>query len=1359
MEINAQLNTFEGGMDLDTDITLIPKNKYREATNVRLTTDNAGTTGVLQNIEDISVYSSYLNPTETILGVSTCRYYDSADSKLKECGVIITKEYYNNTNLNNIWVVMDFDRSELTFKLIVSTKLKIQSKVSIVTNYESNDISEIYFTDGTSSIKVINLQQNYNTTKDTPIEDSTYFDLIPGSQLPPFKLTEIIQGSLPAGSVQYCYQLFQLNGCQTVTSSLSTVIPVISLNTSTSKNVNGEDEGDITNMGCRISTNILVDNRFQKIRIFAIRYHNKTSLPDIYIINECDLPTSSNGLITFNYDDTGNNYTSKLTTEEFNDLIPYTFTANSLAKLDNKLFASNIQEDTWDVDYDARVYRSNKQGVVNLSSSTTTNNIAVNMPDILNGNTVIPKDHDCINPSNSEMVYPNYVSQEYAYGYEETYEIRGGRGLNIKYRFITTDLIESDSKPVDMNGYFLPTFDLNLSCGKRLYDTIKLKCPETGLVIDEVDAGDSSRIRNYSDPYYVSNFLGYQRDETYRFGIVFYNEKNIPSPVHWIGDIRFPSVDIPGYEAFTLGGSVDGAGNYELVSHPLGIMFEVSNLDPKVKAYEIVRCERKLADRTVVTQGLLNKTVAFDDWGRNQSNLGEIDRRPTSIPTYIESETYRLVQGLNHVYDHKLDTDGLFDFVSADICFNKEIAEQLVDSNCKINPIFCISSTCKGPNPYGVSNGIPFTKIKDKKNHDILSNPFGHIDSSNSSQYDGGSTYDAETGGALKYYTMYSKDYAADASNYNLRVSIDIQDAKKTYDITPFVEEFADYKQFVTYIGNCGFINCFVGAPDAFGPHGINMAVYSTEMLAQYPGVRFGPNGYDLGRLTTTLLVNIKKNTVQYGGNNYFNRQNSIYVSTGTYKNVSDEINKPCFGGDTYLGVFDYANAMVFMCNDANKGVEKKRYISAYIPLESSVNVYLRSDDHFSQNTDNTVGTTTILAANIYYATEPGSLNAMSVQSKPMYSYNSAYSVQSTAKSYIQKPVYARDNQVNATRITCSESKTNNELTDSWTKFKFANYIDVDGQYGPVTNLNVFKNKLYYFQDSAVGVASVNDRSLIQDNNVGQLVLGTGGILTRFDYIVTLNGTSIINDKSIVNTDDSIYWYDLDKNVICRLGSGFNELSKIGKVQSHLTSIPFAARKDAHAFYDKKYNEIWFRIYDNSLVFNEQVNAFTSFYTHSPEWHLNLSNRLVTLKDSKCYLHNTYNVDNLSNENRVSAIKFVVNDGGMYTKVFDNQNFAADLTSQVSNDATDIIKNVYFETKTQQTTPINQDSIENREDTYRLSIGREAQFNQGLQELAGMTYAGRMRGKYLVCNYTFDCNDNKQFKLPYIKTTYRYSMV
>jgi hypothetical protein len=62
------------------------------------------------------------------------------------------------------------------------------------------------------------------------------------------------------------------------------------------------------------------------------------------------------------------------------------------------------------------------------------------------------------------------------------------------------------------------------------------------------------------------------------------------------------------------------------------------------------------------------------------------------------------------------------------------------------------------------------------------------------------------------------------------------------------------------------------------------------------------------------------------------------------------------------------------------------------------------------------------------------------------------------------------------------------------------------------------------------------------------LTLGTGGVLTRYDYLVTLNGDSIINDKSITNSETTLYWYDLDKNVICSLSNDFNELSKVKQV-------------------------------------------------------------------------------------------------------------------------------------------------------------------------------------------------------------------
>ena len=97
----------------------------------------------------------------------------------------------------------------------------------------------------------------------------------------------------------------------------------------------------------------------------------------------------------------------------------------------------------------------------------------------------------------------------------------------------------------------------------------------------------------------------------------------------------------------------------------------------------------------------------------------------------------------------------------------------------------------------------------------------------------------------------------------------------------------------------------------------------------------------------------------------------------------------------------------------------------------------------------------------------------------------------------------------------------------------------------------------------------------------------------------------------------------------------------------------------------------------------------------------------------------------------------------------------------LDNDNTNpnIIKDVVFKTKTQETEAIDFNSIELREDNYRFPISREKVDNENLNQLASQSYLGRMRGKYLICDYTFDCNNNREFKLPYIKTTYRYSML
>ena len=99
MEQNAQINTFEGGMDLDTDLSKIQPNKYRWASNIRLITDSEGTSGVLQNIEDIKQYDGGLDPSEKILGTSVTNYYESGIGKLIELGT--SKELLKKAKTKN----------------------------------------------------------------------------------------------------------------------------------------------------------------------------------------------------------------------------------------------------------------------------------------------------------------------------------------------------------------------------------------------------------------------------------------------------------------------------------------------------------------------------------------------------------------------------------------------------------------------------------------------------------------------------------------------------------------------------------------------------------------------------------------------------------------------------------------------------------------------------------------------------------------------------------------------------------------------------------------------------------------------------------------------------------------------------------------------------------------------------------------------------------------------------------------------------------------------------------------------------------------------------------------------------------
>lgn len=1362
----AQINTFIGGLNLDQDVNLIPDNQYRHAEDVRVVTNDGGTTGVLQSIENPRKYGTVIPKDETIIGTTT----------INDIGVVITKL---EDGTNKIYRLMGFDGNMPQIKLVCKGSLGLcedlskTPTLSIVGNYESETTVKIYFTDGKSPVKTINIMSNkYTLGSDLVDENGNIInpgtlELTPSVPLTPLKFIKLSDGSLNSGMVTYCYQLFNVHGTETVTSPLS---ELIHLTASTSNQGSQEYKGTgldkPANKAVTLTTDLSVKD-FDKFRIIRIQYSQNNSTPSISIVDEVDIASDQTEI---RYTDYGSSFLSELSVDEFNALTGYQFLAQTLAKMQNRLFAANITEQSWipkDEDgeiYDARAYRANSTGAIRLQSASDSRMLLldVNNDDLLYK---VPQDHDCINPFNIANFNECPEDSKYMYGKDGKL---GGYGINIEYSFITTDI-----KLSKQQGQFRLDQDCTMDVPAEKVSAVYIDKQDgsSDMYVNGSEELEDFRTPNYADPYIDANFRGYQRDEIYRFGIVFYNEKSIASPVLWIGDIRMPrSSQMPPfvYE------------NNTLIGKALGVEFKVKNMPADAVSYEIVRCDRTEADRTVIMQTVGSLVYEYriqeqdKEFGKGSELDSSIEMRPLPFFSSILNNMYISSDSndKSQTYLSQLCHDYIR-LVSPEICIQGEDIESLLKNNCYLDIQGVYYSPIKGgrTSPKALATSVDYSPFATAN---YMLQPDGSIKYQDTVTYLGYDNNDKlnvvlpyrNTEGQTVYYqpiiAKYFVPYFESASNYD---RVEIADAKYPpnidYNLTIGVtanrinvgeRTYTNYSMsdFTTHDNQA--IN---------GPAGPCIIAYTPNLNNVFPGF----NGVADSRLNSydafnaIPVFNIRKTSpVQYGGNTFSSRQNSVYITTNTFNE------NYVFGGDTYLSLLDYPNTMIFQTAELEYWEARKFFVGSYIPFESSINMNLLQGDqaHRTHNSSNYLDS--------YLQLNPTQMGQWHSQDLPYFMYNSVYSAQNGGKFYVPNSIYAEENVKYSNRILSSQAKTNNEVIDQWSKFKVADYLDVDNQWGSITNLKVFKDRLFYFQDTGVGIAAVNERSLITDDNVNQLVLGTGGILSRFDYVTTTNGSSVNNDKSIVNSDNVLYWYDTDKNEICSYTGQVSQLSKEKQVQSYFNKNIKEDRTKGMSLFDKKYNEVWFNILNKPLIFNEQLGRFTSFYTFNPKWSLPISDRVVAIMDNNLHtLHDT-GVIGLEPLDRKAKLEIVINKDAPYTKVFDNvrlQGEFKDGNQETLRD--DIIDYMKFSTKHQEAvrehteeeldeegnvvTPEQHIVTDYREDTFRFPVPR-ADKNEDKLSLPA-----RLRGKYMICDYDLDSDIDHTFEIPQITTTYRHSLI
>lgn len=482
-----------------------------------------------------------------------------------------------------------------------------------------------------------------------------------------------------------------------------------------------------------------------------------------------------------------------------------------------------------------------------------------------------------------------------------------------------------------------------------------------------------------------------------------------------------------------------------------------------------------------------------------------------------------------------------------------------------------------------------------------------------------------------------------------------------------------------------------------------------------------GEDRYVLTTPFITTTIALEHNGSTYQGISKNELQYDTYYGFGNYGEVNGA-NLVVFDGDTYITPAEIQTAYKTWnkISSCTHGILSTSVIN-YVPLESEINSTLDYGENF-KNTQN---------QNVQL--EPCDIEGVGSQARPQFQYNMVMSYNNySAMSFTAQTLEDVDENY-PQRIFFSEQKENGEAIDNWGLFKTINYVDANTRYGQITNLLTSKETLYFWQPSAFGKLSVNERSLITDENSNKIQLGTGGVLQRTDYLDTDSGMKY-DERAAINVGDSIYWIDSIRRSVMKY-QGNDVLScGVHTATQNLLNWKFDQSNIPYISYDTQNDEVLCKCLTdgNQVVYVHNLNLATSEYTrgyqatislHSILYGLNMLDN--TMQDTQ---YNFLTHQNIDGENGCGmmdnmVLKFVLNTNPETVKVFDDQKIVI-VNDDISNDRMN--DQLLAMTVTYLTDIHGPQSVTGIRMSYR-----EGEFKYAIPRWGEQNYGNRFRGKWM----------------------------
>lgn len=1370
------------GLDSDSSYHMISDQSYLYAENLRILSqiNNSSETniqyGELRSIQGSKLFQAICSATKILASITIRNYgvvIHQTDNTWKVTRVIFD---YNKRNIIKIDTIFDSGRT--------ITK----NRYSVVGRYEDGDNIKIYIADGDHPIVCINIAENQDEYNAGINADNA--SAYPQISFNPIQFIEYVQGNIKPGMVQYSYRLYKKNSVYTDASPLTKLYPIY--NRVENRGCNENEQSD-----CGIKFKIQIPqneaNWFDKILIYRIEYIQAGQLPTVELIKNEWISNRSEVIIT----DLGQPALQTISIEEFNSFSGIHIIPTVLESQNDYLFAGKIKTDnTIDElveDFDTRAIRFNARGVASVYRWPHVNETPQFDFMMINGKLKEVKltfsGQTIINIEETNNEFSNYKNidcyQLSSYMYQSDRITIGGEGPNIKWKFIyldntvdkysTTPLNELNYKKQNLSEFNLRTL--------RPGETYRY-----GIIFYN-KLGESSSVKWICDITVPQTFKTYISEN----GQLKTNNIGVQFDINWSN----LSEEIISYEIVRCNRT-----NSDIYNVSQGV------LSRPIRRYEIMdKLGSKNGDGSysysIETEYPLTPTgflTTQNWWSGNNLCVYSVDK------IYEKDDGTREAMNVTnstHVDRYKIMNYKSFQFVSPEIIYNLENFKlQISNLNLKVCSKYKLSpytyNTAEHPRGFNISspsfNSNFYIAKESNDGADIVFQTTGktkqfYDSSTQSTEIEGwgrrsifdiiykkntdnfSSTYDTVKGkqsgnwynlnnDVFTYIKLYNFENTALFTEHDVK-SINFANELKWNEFAENGKTKDDcnllYTDKVIPIGDDQFCNVIVGHM-----YGIPISKYTTtddnviedeHASATLYGaggrcsvlqLKDDANEYICDKFGTIVCNIVNESITPYGGFDFNSRKYNTYYSTGYFEKIDRSKNSETvdiFDGDTYLYPIEYVSMHKIFLSAFKSSLPTTTIIYS-LPLESYINPCLTSGNEFSRNY-NDEGITNLQI-------EPSNVNNYYTQTKPLYEYNTVYSTENKTKMH---PAYdeesIKDLKNTDYRMFHSNLKTNDEYLDSWLRFQSMDFLDVDSEHGPITELKSFNNRLYYWQENAVGILSVNERTVMNNQNNMPLILGEGGVLTRYDYLDQTSGMKEHQYCDVV-TSEGLYYFDDYNNSIYKISQdGIINLTDSKNVRNIMNNKRGTEHRTA--LYDPAYKEVQFNILDNgSIVYNEKLQQFTSVYT--TEWDNSLRfNQDIYLLNINKY-NNIIEADKwneLGGKILNTKLRYVVNKQSAVTKVFDNQEIVS--SNRPFDDKIELTEPPFANTEFSWTTDINQSNTHNLKFT-----DREGNFRYAIPRANDSEYGNRIRGKYMICDIEGPSNYNTS--ITYIITKFRGSL-